>query len=183
MTAKPIRSFPVDLATLPPNEKAAADAEDVKVQAILRNARKRQITDVATPASIKANESIMQVMRAQSQRALLARIKRKELVTKDELVAMLGGDHRWVDRALRAGRLFSVQTESGGEYFPAFFADAPQKRRVLCNVVRALQGLPEPSIYWFFTCKFNSLQMTPLEALAVGRTREVMACARGFAQT
>lgn len=178
----PKRSLPVDLATLPPEELAAAQAEDVKVKAILRNARKGQATSVTTPESVEANAEFMKGMRAGSERALLSRIKRKELVTKEELIERLGGKRRWVSEALRAGHLFSLQSPSGVDYFPAFFADDSYDRRALGKVSQALIGLPGASKYFFFVHKSTRLQMTALEALAQGRTMEVVACAIAFAQ-
>jgi hypothetical protein len=117
-----------------------------------------------------------------SERALLSRIERKELIPKEELIEKLGSNLRWVRDALRAGRLFCVLSPSGIEYFPAFFAEDRYDRRALGKVAQALVGLPGPSKYYFFETKSTRLKMTPLEALALGRVMEAVACAVGFAE-
>lgn len=182
MSSKPKRTLRIDLATLPPDEVTAAQAEGVKVKAILRAARKGQPTSVTTSESIDSNADFMTGMRAGSERALLNRIRCKELITKEELIARLGGNRRWVNNALKAEHLFSLPGPSGVDFFPAFFADDSYDRRALCKVAYALEGLPGASKYWFFVRKSTRLQMTPLEALAVGRTMEVVGCAIAFAQ-
>lgn len=176
------RILPIDLSTLPPDVVAAAQAESEKVQAILDNAAKRPPTVVATAALIAANAKIMKALHAGAAKKLIGRVRRKELLTKEELIERLGGNRRWVNSALKAGRLFSVQTQLGTDYFPAFFADCARRRRSLGRVAYALNGLPAPSKYFFFVTKFTSLQMSPLEAIALGRMSEVMECALGFAQ-
>lgn len=182
MPSKPKRTLPVGLARLPLGELAAAQAEDVKVKAILGDSRKGQPTSVTTPESVEANEEFMKGMRAGSERALLSRIKCKELITKGELIERLGGKRRWVSNALKTEHLFSLPGPSGVDYFPAFFADDSYDRRALCKVAYALEGLPGASKYWFFVRKSTRLQTTPLEALAAGRTMEVVGCAIAFAQ-
>ena len=182
MASRRKRMLPIDLSTLPPDVVAAAQAESEKVQAILDNAAKRPPTVVATAASIAANTNVMKALRAGAAKGLIGRIRRNELITKAELIERLGGNRRWVNSALRAGRLFSLQAQSGTEYFPAFFADCSHRRRSLGRVAYALNGLPAPSKYFFFVTKFTSLQMSPLEAIALGRMSEVMECALGFAQ-
>jgi len=182
MAFKQKGTSPTDLSMLPPDVVAAAQAESEKVQAILAEARRRPQTVVATPASIAANEKIMKALHAGAAKKLIGRIRRKELLTKEELIERLGGNRRWVNSALRAGRLFSLQAPSGTEYFPAFFADCSHRRRSLGLVAHALGGLPGPSKYFFFVTKFTSLQMNPLEAIALGRMSDVLECALGFAQ-
>lgn len=176
------RILPIDLSTLPPDVVAAAQAESEKVQAILAVAAKRPPTNVANAVSIAANAKIMKALHAGAAKKLIGRIRRKKLITKEELIEQLGGNRRWVNSALRAGRLFSLQAPSGIEYFPAFFADCSLRRRKLGRVAHALNGLPAPSKYFFFVTKFTSLQMSPLEAITLGRMSEVMECALGFAQ-
>lgn len=182
MAFKQKGTSPTDLSMLPPDVVAAAQAESEKVQAILAKACRRPPTVVATQASIAANEKIMKTLHAGAAKKLIGRIRRKELITKEELIERLGGNRRWVNSALRAGRLFSLQEPSGTEYFPAFFADCSHRRRSLGRVSYALNELPEPSRYFFFVTKFTSLQMSPLEAIALGRISEVMECALAFAE-
>lgn len=165
------------------DEVAAARAEDVRVTAILRRARTRPMKSDANLDSARRSAEFMTKMRLGSERALERRIQRRELVTKDDLVAMLSGRRRWVNDALKAGRLFSLTAPFGYEYFPAFYADDRYELRALGRVAKVLKGLPSESKYFFFTTISNRLGMTPLEALAQGRTREVVTCAIGFAES
>lgn len=175
-------TLPVDLSTLAPDEVASALAEDRAVDKILRSARGRRAAPMATAKSIRDGEKLRGEMHRTAQATLLLRIERGELISRDELVSRLGGNRRWVRDALRSGRLFSFQAASGGEYFPCFFADASHARRSLGRVVRALAGLPGPSIYHFLVNKSVMLGMTSLEALAKGRVKSVLDAARGFVE-
>lgn len=168
---------------LPADEVAAARAEAVKVAAILRRARTRLMESDANPDSARRSAEFMAKMRLGSERALARRIESKELVSKDELIAMLGGRRRWVNEALKAGRLFSLTPPSGLEYFPAFYAEDSYELRALGRVAKVLKGLPSESRYFFFTTISNRLGITPLEALGQGRTMEVVTCAVGFAES
>jgi hypothetical protein len=165
------------------DELAAARAEDVKVAGILRRARTRPVESDANPDVARRSAEFMTNMRLGSERALARRIQSRELVTKGDLVAMLSGRRRWVNAALRAGRLFSLTGPSGIEYFPAFVADDSYELKALGRVTKALQGIPGASKYFFFTTISNRLGMTPLEALAHGRTADVVVCAVGFAES
>ena len=181
MSSKRRSKLPVDLASLPADDVAEAQAQDVMVAAILRRARTGQVQAGASHKSVRRNAEFMGTMRSGSDRALLRRVKNKELISIDELIEKLGGKRRWVNEALKAGRLFSVKDASGHEYFPAFFADVLYDRSALGKVTKALGGLPGESKYFFFVRKSTRLQATALEALAQGRTIEVVACAVGFA--
>lgn len=114
---------------IPADEVAAALAQDVKVAAILRRARTVPKEPQVNPDSERQNAEFVTKMRLVSAHAPARRIKNKELATKDEFVAMLGGRRRWVNEALSAGRLFLLEAPSGLEYFPAFFADDSYDRR------------------------------------------------------
>lgn len=168
---------------IPADEVAAAQVEDVKVSTILRRERTKPKESEASPDSARQNAEFMDNMRLGSARAFARRIESKELVSKDEFIAMLGGRRRWVNEALRAGRLFLLETPSGLEYFPAFFADDSYDRRAVGKVVQALEGLPNESKYFFFMSKSLRLNMTPLEALVQGMTLDVVNCAVGFAHS
>lgn len=174
-------SLPIDLNSLPPEEVAEAIAEAVIVEKILREARSRAPGPMVTERSIREGERFMAKMRRASEEALLSRIERGALITRDELVTRLGGNRRWVNNALKAGRLFSLQAPSGDDYFPSFFADSSYDRRALGRVAKALTGLPGQSRYHFFMSKSLTLGMTPLEALAEGRVEAVIMAAVGFA--
>jgi hypothetical protein len=180
MSSKRSSKLPVDLAGFPAAEFKKAEAEGLKVAAILSRARTGPTRAQETHEYAGRNAQFMDEMQLGSARALARRIESKELVSKDEFIAMLGGRRRWVNDALRAGRLFSLAAQSGLEYFPAFFADERYDRRALGKVVRALEGLPDESKFYFFMRNSSRLKMTALEALAQGRTLEVVACALGF---
>jgi hypothetical protein len=175
-------TLPIDLSTLLADEVAWALAEDRAVETILREARSRPPAPMTTAKSIRDGEKFRTEMHRISQATLLSRIERGELITRAELIKLLGDNQRWVKDALRSGRLFALQSPSGVDYFPAFFADASCNRRSLGKVVRVLVGLPGPSIYHFFVSKSVFLGMTPLEALAKGRVIAVLAAALGFAE-
>ncbi|MGZ8338615.1 MAG: hypothetical protein ACXWU9_03465 [Telluria sp.] len=114
--------------------------------------------------------------------ALVRRLESKELLTQAELVERLGGNHRWVTSALKGERLFAVQAPSGVDYFPAFYAAPSIDRRSIGKVAKVLSGLPAASKYYFFVSKSFMLGMTPLEALADGRVKDVLTVAAGFAE-
>ena len=122
-------------------------------------------------------------MRLGTERALERRIQRRELETKDELVATLGGRRRWVNEALRAGRLFSLTGPSGIEYFPAFIADDSYQLKALRAGGEGAGGIARCIEVLFFTMISSRLGMTALEALSKGRTMEVVTCAVGFAES
>lgn len=180
MPKKPITS-PIDLSNLPLGDVAKAAAEAVMVEKILHEARSRPRAPVVTDKSIRKGERLMAKMRRASEAALLSRIERGELITQDELITRIGGNRRWVRNALKAGRVFSLQAPSGVDYFPSFFADSTYDRRALGRVSKVLALLPGPSKYHFFTNKSFTLGMTPLQALAEGRVKDVLVCASGFA--
>lgn len=183
MSSGRIQKLPVDLTKFSPAEVKKAESDDLRVAAILSRARSGQVRAKATQDSVRQNAEYMDKMRLGSARALARRIASKELVTKDEFIAMLGGRRRWVNEASKAQRVFSLKAPSGLEYFPAFFADERYDRRALGKVVQALEGLPNESKYYFFTRNSSRLKMTALEALAQGRTMEVIACGLAFAET
>ncbi len=174
-------SLPIDLSSLPPEEVAKAMAETVMVEKILRAARTLPRVPMHSVESIREGEEFMATMRLGSEAALLSRIESGDLITAGELVTRLGGDHRWVNAALKTGRIFSLPAPSGVEYLPSFFGDASYDRRALGRVSKVLFRLPGPSKYFFFTTKSLFLGMTPLQALLEGRTKDVLICAAGFA--
>jgi hypothetical protein len=182
MPRKPTTTLPIRPKNLPPEEVATAVTEDVMVEKILRVARSRPPLTMVTEKTIRQGDRFMAKMRLASQAALLSRIERGELITQDELVTRLGGNRRWVNNALKAGRVFSLQAPSGDCYFPLFFAESSYDRHALGRVSKVLARLPGPSKYFFFVSKSLSLGMTPLQALAEGRVREVLICAAGFAE-
>lgn len=180
MSSGRIQKLPVDLTKFSPAEVKKAESDDLRVAAILSRARTGPVRAKATLESVRQNAEYMDKMHLGSARAMARRIASKEIVAKDEFIALPGIRRRWVNEALRARRLFSLKDPSGLEYFPAFFADERYDRRALGKVVQALEGLPDESKYYFFTRNSSRLKMTALKALAQGRTIEVVACALGF---
>jgi hypothetical protein len=174
-------SLPIDLSSLPPEEVEKAMEETVMVEKILRDARTLPPAPMHSVESIRQGEEFMATMRLGSEAALLSRIDSGDLITAGELVARLGVGRRWVNDALKAGRIFSLQAPSGGDYFPSFFADTSYDRRALGRVSKVLSRLPGPSKYFFLTTKSLLLGMTPLQALLEGRVKDVLICASGFA--
>jgi hypothetical protein len=184
MSTKRKRGSPVDLdGLLPAEDFAAARAEDTLVAAALRRARVEHEKAAGSLDSVQQSQAFMKKMRVGSERALARCIKNRELIPQNELIEALGGKKRWVSEALRTGRLFSLKDGSGHEYIPAFFADDRYDRRALGRVVKALDDVPGESKLFFFTRTSSRLRMTALEALAQGRTIEVVACALEFART
>lgn len=181
MPKKKMASLPIDLSSLPSEEVAKAMAETVMVEKILRDARTLPPAPMHSIKSIREGEEFMAKMRLGSEAALLSRIDSGELVTRDVLVTRLGENHRWVNNALKAGRIFSLQGPTGLDYFPSFFADSTYDRRAIGRVSKVLALLPGPSKYFFLTNKSLMLGMTPLEALVEGRVKDVLVCASGFA--
>lgn len=170
----PFSTFPADMV-------AKALVEDATLKKVLRDARNRRHTPVATEQSVRENAALMDELSKGSAAALSRRIEHKELITREELVERLAGNRGWVSAAYKSGRLFSVEAPSGVKYFPAFYADGVVDRQVLGKVTKVLFGLPGASQYYFFTSKLFTLGMTPLEALAEGRVKDVLTAAAGFA--
>ena len=181
MPKKQKTSLPIDLSSLASEEVAKALTETAMVAKILSEARTRPPAPMVTEKSIRDGEAFVAKMRLGSEAALLSSIDRGGLITRDVLVTRLGGNHRWVNDALKAGRIFSLQAPSGVDYFPSFFAASSYDRRALGRVSKVLALLPGPSKYYFFVNKSFMLGMTPLKALLEGRVKDVLVCAAGFA--
>lgn len=174
-------AVPPHLSNFPADVVAAAIAEDAKVKQILRDARSGPPAPPVTEKSMREGAALMAEFRRGSAAALARRIASKELLTREELVERLGGNRRWVTWALKGGRLFSVQSPSGVDYFPAFYAAPSIDRQALGKVAKVLSSVPGASKYHFFVSKSFTLEMTPLEALAQGRVKDVLTTAAGFA--
>jgi len=71
---------------------------------------------------------------------------------------------------------------AGKRLFPAFYADQRYDRRLLWAVTKRLGDIPGGSKLQFFQTPKGSLGgLTPLEALHLGKIREVNVAAEGFA--
>ena len=182
------------LSRFTPSEIAAAVKEDRKVQAFLRKAAEETLEagklERKSSASTNCERDVvaletalfMAQMRLGSERALCGQIKRKELLTLDELVLAIGGNRQWVTYALRTGRIFSVSDSDGTPYFPSFFVVPLPHRRALGRVAKIVAGLPAASQLHFFMSKRLSLGATPVEAIAHGRLHEVRRAAASFVE-
>lgn len=154
--------------------------EDARVEEILRQALTRTPAPPATAESIKAGRQLMDEFSMASAAAVLARIERKELINGSELKARLDVSEDALDKAVQSGELFSIEGPAGAMYFPAFFADVRYIKSGLGEVSKTLDALPGPSKYEFFTTTSTRLGHTPLEALAMGRLRDVLVSAEAF---
>jgi hypothetical protein len=154
--------------------------EDAWVEEILRQARAREPAPLATAESIETGRQLMDEFSQASAAAVLARLERKELINGPELAARLDVSEDALGKAVQSGRLFSIEGPAGATYHPAFFADELYAKAGLGEVSEMLGTLPGPSKYQFFTTKSTCLGQTPLEALAMGRLREVLVSAGAF---
>lgn len=161
-------------------EIGVALEEDARVEEILRQTRVRPPSPSVTPESIEAGERMMAEFRQASAAAVLGRIESRELITGEELEALLGVSELAVQTALESGQLFAIQGPGGKLYYPAFFADEQLPKGCLFEVSQSLGRLPGPSKYHFLTNKSTRLGQTPMEALAGGRLADVLATAEAF---
>ena len=109
-------------------------------------------------------------------------VSRGELLSSEELARRIGLTRQAVNKAVQAGRMFSL--EVGAERFvPAFFADPQVDRRTLERISTALGDIPGWSKWQFFTSAKGSLEgRTPLDALKSGSIERVERAARAFAE-
>jgi hypothetical protein len=104
-----------------------------------------------------------------------------QIVPSSEFAQRLGWTRQALSKALRARRVFFL--ESGGErYYPAFFFEGIQERRHLEAVSKILADLPGGAKWLFFSTPKGSLSgRTPLQALARGELAAVKTSAEGYA--
>lgn len=165
-------------------EEIRAAAEDVKVEAILREAREREFdSPMATEESIRAGEEHMRQGRLNAIKTLYGRIDRKELVSKSEFRTLLGVTDQWIESALADNRLFVCSAPDKESYFPAFFADRTVPLSAFEVVSQALVDLPGEVKFHFFTSKSTFLRTkTPLQSMRDGELRKVIMAAEGFSE-
>lgn len=121
---------------------------------------------MATVESIRAGAEHMRQGRLNAMKTLLARVERKELVSRDEFRTLLAVSDEWIEKALADNRLFACDGPDDVPFFPAFFADTTLPRTALERVSQALKNLPGPVKYHFLTSKSTFLlTRTPLEAI------------------
>lgn len=128
----------------------------------------------------KENDDFMNQMRDQSLSARLNDIASKKLLTSGEIADRLHLKPAAVTAAVRSHRMFAL-AGPGGKYYPAFFADEKYDRNVLEEICKALGEVSGGSKWEFFTGPRQSLNgKTPLDAVAKGNVKEVLATAAAF---
>lgn len=106
----------------------------------------------------------------------------EKLLDEKVFRASTGLSQRELASALETGRVFGVEI-NGVMKFPAFYCDPLIQRRRLYAVSRRLGDLPGGSKLAFFVTPKGSLnRATPLQALATGNTKGVLAAADGVMQ-
>ena len=106
----------------------------------------------------------------------------KALLEPSELADRLAWTRQALSKALKAHRVFFVETQ-GTRYYPAFYADSRYQRSHIEGVSKILGELPGTSKLQFFLTPKGSLGgKTPLDALADGQYSSVKVAAEGFAQ-
>lgn len=135
----------------------------------------------ATGKAQHENDEFLATMRLQEQARRVKDAANHKLLSSGEMAARIGVTTQALSAAVRAQRMFVLAGPSGGNFFPAFFADTKYDRPVLAKVSKMLGGLSGGSKWDFFTTPRISLKgRTPLEALAKGNIEEVMAAAAAF---
>lgn len=156
---------------------------DAKLEEALRTAHERASGPMSTEKSRQESATFIEQMRTNQAGALLRSIERKEIITSKELQDRLQVRRRYISDAVKAGRLFAIESPSGEHYYPAFYADLKYDRRALEKVAETLGCIPASMKYHFFTSKSHFLgSKTPLDALLEGRLADVLIAASGFAE-
>lgn len=155
---------------------------DIAVDRALAKARERKSPVYSTPGSIRQGEEIMAQARIDAAHKLAERIKCGDFIPLDQLQAVWPGKRAAINKAVAAGRLFTVVGPSRQNYYPAFYSDPSLNRGALERVSETLGSLPAAVKYHFFITKFASLGETPLEALRKGRTEQVLVVATGYVE-
>ena len=171
-----------------PMASREAEDEDARIDRLadeqLRQANLRSNDPMATDESTRAGEIFMQQMQRDYDAAVLKRIESKLLVTAEELQDAWNAPPEVLRVALWHQRLFSIESPTGGAYFPAFYAELKKyDLDTLGRVSQALGDLASASKYYFFTNRWMSLQSrTPLEAIEGGDVEKVIITAIVFAE-
>jgi hypothetical protein len=127
------------------------------------------------------NHTFMRNMAMQEQARRAELEQNGQLISAQELAQRLAVSNQAISKALKAGRLFALDSSGGRLLYPAFYADGEVSRRELESVTRALGDIPASSKWQFFTNPKASLDgISPLEALRRGQRETVMVSAAGF---
>jgi hypothetical protein len=105
-----------------------------------------------------------------------------QLIGETELLKRLACSAASIAERVADGTLFFVMKD-GQKLYPSFFADLAYERRQLAAVSKLLKDLHGFTRWQFFIQGKGSLGgLTPLEALRMGKLRQVKATAQGFAE-
>ena len=105
------------------------------------------------------------------------------LISAEDLAARRGLSLQAVRKWAEIGKIFSLETNAGHQYYPAFYADSGLHLADLERVSEILAALPGSSRWQFFTTPKISLDArTPLQALKDGDVQAVMVSAQGFVE-
>lgn len=109
-------------------------------------------------------------------------IAKKDLLPSGEFTEALGITRQALNKAVKAGRIFAL--ESGGDnYYPAFLADPRLERRRAERVTKTLGDLSSWEKWLFFTSPKASLgRRTPIEAMQQGDYERVLRAAAAQAE-
>src|SRR5438309_2061116 len=106
-------------------------------------------------------------------------IQKGHLLREAQLLACAGWDDEVLRTALGNGGIFFLEHQ-GDRYYPGFYADAGYERAQLETIAKLLEDLRSGAKLLFFITPKGSLDgATPLEALALGRFRQVCVAAAG----
>lgn len=126
--------------------------------------------------------NLLELAIQQADKARAALVSGQAVISAEELMGRLGCSEEFFRRAVRQGRIFTVDV-SGNIYYPGFYSDPELAWNDIGRVVRALDGLGGWLKWSFFTTPKGSLGgLTPLQALRRGMTTEVVTAAHGFAE-
>lgn len=129
------------------------------------------------------NAAFMRDMAKQQHDRRLELAANGQLITAQELAERLAVSPQAIHKALKLGRLFALEGDTGHLLYPAFYADGELARRDVEAITRTLGTVPPSSKWQFFTTPKASLgDRTPLKALKDGDRQAVMTTAAGFAE-
>lgn len=130
-----------------------------------------------------SNDIFMRDLSRQERVLRLEQVASGVLISAEDFAARRGLSSHAVSKMAETGKIFSLETNAGRQYYPAFYADFSLQLRDLERVSEILAALPGSSRWQFFTTPKISLEArTPLQALKDGDIRAVMLSAQGFVE-
>lgn len=160
----------------------AASLELLRVSVRLEEAPDSAAAATSVPASAGTVARSPAALEETARRNRDALVRTGELLTSRALAEKLRISPQAITKARTDGRFFSLEV-GGGDYYPAFYADAGLDRKILEEVTRLLGDLPGAEKLAFFRSALGSLgDLTPLAALRAGKRQAVERAARAFAE-